>query len=67
MGVRTIVVNKKKTQHNASVYFRLGDQRLLDAALLFKADHHFNPLLPAGSPLLWDGFPQKDAAFLPYR
>lgn len=63
MGVRAIVVNKKK-QRNMRVYFRLRDQRRLDATLLFKADHHFNPPRHP-SPLGW--FPQKDAAFLPYR
>lgn len=61
MGVRAIVVNKKKKQHNMRVYFRLRDRRLLDAGLLFKVD----PPLQAPPPLGW--FPQKDAAFLPYR
>lgn len=56
MGVRAIVVYKKN-KHNMRVYFGLVHQRLLDAALLFKADP---PLQPTpGSPVLWDCFLKK--------
>lgn len=54
MGVRAIVVNKKKKKHNTTWESIWGSEtkRLLDAALLFEQTHHFKPCVPLSS-----GFP----------
>lgn len=71
MGVRAIVVyKKKKQQHNMRIYFQFRNQRLFCFHVCCGCSTVVPSKAPSsnphGTPLLWDGFPKKSAAFLPY-